>query len=285
MPRKIGWEDDTVRAGFGGPNKELQFRGEKGTKHIIRVVGEAQEYRVHKIDDVLMPGDDGEPRSFNLNCAKEWDDAASDWGGECLACEKDYDIAVRYVTGIVLLGIQKGKAPKPTLQEPTACAMFWDFGADKYTKLYEIGQELKRATPAKKLSQVELVITCEDTGFQKLNIGVSQGAALTTKDHLACYKEQGTKLVEECCAPPKPDDMKRRLKKKVPKEEAGEEAPARPAAKPGAKPVVKAGAKASPKKAAEPEPDPGESDAPADDEPSESTGDPSMDDLLAEIEP
>lgn len=214
MVRKVGWEDESITGGFGGPNKERKYAGKKGEKHIIRCLTDCLEYRVHAINDVLEPKEDGEERVFNMICSKEWDDEAEDWTGECLACDGDYEISEKYICGILLLGVKKGTKGSVQRIDPENSVHYWPFGADKYRKLSNIAMELKEADPPKKLSQVELVISCEDDTFQKLDINVSQAKALTTKAHVAAFKEEGEELVSEASTGPKLSDQKRRLKKK-----------------------------------------------------------------------
>lgn len=308
MVKKIGWEDETVTGGFQKKNKEQQFRGQKGTKHVIRIPGEVVEYRVHKVEDVAEPKENGEPQAFNLNCAKVWDETAEEWAGDCLACERDYPISARYVCGLVLVGVQKGKNPNVQKIDAPNSVMFWDFAGTTYRKISDLVLELKRAVPPKPLKSVELVVTCEDDNFQKVNIGISQGAPLTTKDHIAAFKDEAPKLVEECAAAPKPDDMKRELKprgkaaaatRKAAEEPAEDLAegdpddlgleddapPAKPAKRPAAavakKPAAPAGKKAAApaKKAAKPvEPEP-EEEAEAEEEGAEN-----IEDLLGELD-
>lgn len=223
MARTIGWENEDVKAGFGGPNKESQYRAEKGTRHVVRLVGMPQEYRTHKIDDVLEKNEKGEQKAFNVNCAKKWDEKAKSedsddlgaWVGECQACDQEYDVAMRYVCGMILLAEQKGKAPKATVLPPESSPRFWDFAATTYERIRTLVGELRQAEPPRKLHEVDVVITCEDSLYQKINLNVSQAKPLCSPAHVAAYKEVGTKLIAECSKESKNSDLQRRLKKKA----------------------------------------------------------------------
>ena len=216
--RKVGWKDTSIRSGFGGPNRERRYRGVKGEKHYIRIMTECEEYNVHAVNDVLEPNDDGTERVFNIVCSKQWDDDAEEYVGSCLACERDYDISTRYICGIVLLGVKKGTKGKVQLIDPENSPHYWDFGADKYRKLSNHAIELAEADPPKSLTSVEFAVTCEDNNFQKLDIAVSQGKRMTTKEHVSEWKEQGDELIEGAAGPLPEKEQRRALKKRKQKD-------------------------------------------------------------------
>lgn len=254
--RKIGWEDQSITGGFKGANKERQFKGEIGVTYIIRVMTECEEYRVHVVDDVREPDKNGEPQVFNMICSKTWDSGAEDWTGECEGCERDYVLNNKYISGVLVVGSYKGRSKVPQKIDPANAAHYWPFGGDKYRKLSDIALTLSRAKKPRTLKQVELEVSCEDETFQKLNIQISQGEALTTRAHIEAWNEEGPKLLEEATKPPTIAEQKRNLKKRKPAggrtDDAGEDDEPLPAkgkskaAKTGGKPVKKT-------KAAEPE--------------------------------
>jgi hypothetical protein len=217
--RSIGWKDPDISGGGNRRNRERQYRGKKGERHYIRIVTECEEYQVHSVDDVLDPRDDGEPRIFNMNCSKHWDDEADDYVGECLACERDYDINTRYICGILLLAVKKGTKGKAQTLDPENAPHYWDFGADKYRKISNHAIELADADPPKPIQKVEFVVTCEDEGFQKLDINVSQSKQLTTRDHMEEWAEQGPSLVDGASGALSLKEQKRSLTKRKKKKD------------------------------------------------------------------
>lgn len=218
MGRKIGWEDQKIKGGRGGgPDKERRFRGVKGTTFIIRVLTECEEFRKHFVDDVLEPDEKtGEPRGFNMNCGKTWDDDEQDYTGDCLGCERDYNLSTSYIAGILVLGLYKGRSTRPQRMDPENAVHWWDFGPDKYRQISDIVLELQRAEKPKKLSQVELTVKCEDETYQKLNISISQAKPImnkkNAKDYLECWKEEGPPMIEEATVAPSLEEQKRQLK-------------------------------------------------------------------------
>lgn len=214
--RKVGWEDQSITGGRrGGPDKERRYRGKKGETHVIRVMTDCNEFRQHSVDDVLEPDKDGEARVFQINCRKVWDEKAEDWSGSCECCdERDYDLSGKFISGILLVGVYKGRSTTAQKIDPEHSPLWWDFGPDKYRQLSDIALELSRSSKKRKLSQVELTVKCEDEHFQKLNINVSQADTLTTKAHIDEWRSEGEKLLEEATAGPTEAEMKRNLKKK-----------------------------------------------------------------------
>lgn len=228
MGRKIGWEDESVTGSFR-QDRERQYRGKEGEKHVVRAVGECIEYRQHFVDDVLDPAKDGTPKGFSMNCAREYNDDNGEWEGDCLGCDREYELSTRYCTGLLHLATYKGRSRTPQKIEPENAVHWWDFGGDKYRKLSDLALELSRAENPKKLHQVEIVITCEPggEGYQKLNINLSQAKALTTRGHIEEYQETGPKMVAEAVKAPNASEQKRRLKKKRRKRGGDDDAPAR----------------------------------------------------------
>lgn len=218
MPRKVGWEDESITGGFGNDDED-KYKGVKGETHVIRVMVACEEYRVHAVDDVLEPDKDGEPRVFNANCSKEWEDASEDWDGDCTGCDdRDYDVAGKFITGILLLAIFKGRSKTPMKIDPENSVKFWPFGADKYRKLSDIALELTRAEEPKKIHQVELVVKVDKSDqaelFQKLNINISQQKRYTTAKHIAEFKARGPDMVSGHVKGPSVREWKRILKKR-----------------------------------------------------------------------
>jgi len=214
VPRKIGWEDESITGRFRDKDDVQKFRGAKGVTFVIRVMTDCEEYRVHAIDDILDPGKDGEPRVFNMLCSKTWDDENDDWDGDCVGCDREYDVATKYIAGVLVVGQYKGRAKKVQKNDAENAPHFWDFGGDKYRKLSDIALELSRAEKPKKLQGVELTVKCEDEHYQKLNINVSQAARLTTKEHVTVWKEEGQKLIDDAIKAPSLAEQKRTLKKR-----------------------------------------------------------------------
>ena len=138
--RKVGWTDESITGSFNDQSKERRYRGKKGETHVIRVMTECEEYRVHAVDDVLEADKEGEPRVFNMNCSKTWDDDGGDWAGECAGCEREYDLNSKYVAGVLHLATYKGRAKVPQKIDPSNAVHYWDFGADKYRKLSDIAE-------------------------------------------------------------------------------------------------------------------------------------------------
>lgn len=293
MGRKIGWSDETIQGGYGDDSlKDRRYKGLRGQKHVVRVMTEAEVFRVHVIDDVLDAAEDGEPRVFYMNCSQTWDDEAEDWTGKCMGCEGDYDVQEKYIAGVLLLGVQKGKKGGMQKIDPENSPHYWTFGADKYRKLSNIYLELQRAKKKRSLKQVELTIDCgskaDDEKFQKLDINVAQGDDMTTRDHVAAWKEDGPDLIEAAMKVESIAVQKRKLKKKKRKrededdviddEEEEEEEKPRRAKKKGPRRTKK---KASRKKK---EPEPEEEEEGDDEEEEDEVGEDDLDDLLSEIE-
>lgn len=261
MGRKaVGWQDESVQSGFSDrKDKERQYRAKKGRTDYMRVMSSAEEYRTHSVPDVAF-NKEGEAVTFNIICSKEWDDKKEDYVGECLSCDKDYEVSERFICGVIFLGSKKGKRGSINENSADNAPYYWDFGNDKYVKLREMAMRQAEAEPPKKLSQVELVVTCTDDGFQKIEISKYEGKRLTTKDHIAEYKEQGEDLIDEAVKPPSVAEQKRRLKSKKPKKKADEDLFGdeddgdEPEEKPKKK-ARKSPAKARKKKEPEPEPE------------------------------
>jgi len=276
MPRKVGWTDKSITGGRG-VDKDKRFKGQKGMTFVIRVMTDCDEFRTHFVDDVLEPDKDGEVRGFSVVCAKTWDEDADDYVGDCLCCERDYDVSTQYIAGVILVGQYKGRAKKPQELDAESSVLYWQFGADKYRKLSDIALELSRATNARKLHQVELTVKCEDDFYQKLNLNVSQADRLTTKEHIVAWKDEGEDLVASACKVPSSAEMKRSLKKKKGKKSSrDEDLDLDGDGDEGEKPrrsAKKTKTKGKGKKDPEPEGD-------GDDE---STGDGDLDDLLDEL--
>lgn len=280
--REIDWEDEDIVSGFK-KDKYRQFRAKPGVTHVARVMTMPVQYRVHKINDVLEPDKDGEENCFNMNCSKTWDDAADGdddeqgtggWVGDCEGCEKEYDLQDRYVAGLAVVGeIRKGSVKKVSAAESPH---YWDFGNDKYRSLSDIRLSMKRGKKNRPLKAVELEIKLNDSKpevFQDLNIQKrdSDHDVLTTKNHVAEWKEQGPELVKDSQEGPSKAEWKRRLKSKKSTKRRRPD----PKDEPDDDPKKKRGArKASGKRGKQEEPD---------DEP-ESTGDEELDDLLGELE-
>jgi len=262
--KKVGWEDESITGSWNDEN-ERRFRGKKGTTFVIRVMTECDSFRRHEVDDVLDVGKDGEPRVFSMNCSREWDEDAQDYVGDCRGCDREYTLKDRYVAGILVVGKYVGRSEKVKRIDPDDAPHHWDFGGDKYRKLSDIALNLKRGKKKRRLVQVELVVSCEDESFQKLNIlkADADHEQLTTKAHIAAWKEQGADLVALSCSPTPAKEWARRLKKKKPKRSRGgdderDEKPRREARRP------------------EPADEP--------DDRQESSGDEEIDDLLSELE-
>jgi hypothetical protein len=241
-------------------DKEKQYRGVKGETHIIRIMTNCKEVRQHFVDDVRDPDPKtGEPQGFNQNCSREWDDTEEEYLGDCMGCDRDYDINTKLVTGILHVGTIKGRAKVPTVIEPENAVKYWDFGlpqfgpGKKFKQIREIHFDLERE--GKRLPQVELQIKTEKEKYQDLTITRYNGPRLTTKAHAAAFKEEGQALVDEFCKAPSLSEQKRNLKKRRPRRgKDSDDAASRPSRTRG--------------------------DEPAQDE---STGDEEMDDLLAEL--
>lgn len=221
MPRKVGWKDQSIKSGFGRGSDDKKFKGINGIKHLIRIVTDCMEMRVHGIDDVLEPREDGEPRVFNMNCAMTWSDDEDDWVGECLACDRGYDVNVKYVCGIIVLAEIKGQ--KIQKIDPENCVYWWPFGADKYRKLSDIALDLETAAEleggeAKTLDKIDIMVTCEDENWQRLDLKHFQGKkSLLKKAHVDQWKEEGPDLLKEAMKGDKPKVQERQLKKKKPR--------------------------------------------------------------------
>lgn len=279
----MDWEDEDVVSGFRN-EKEGQFRGKKGVTYVIRVMTMPQKYRVHAINDVLPPKDDGEDGVFNMNCSKDWDDSAGDesegdWDGDCDGCEKEYDLSDRFVAGILVVGeLRKGDRIKKIAPEDSP--HFWDFGKDKYRSLSDIRLSLKRGKKKRPLKAVELEVTCNSGKpevFQDLNITKrdSDHDVLTTKKHVLEWNEIGPDLVEACMTAPDKAEWKRRLKRKKPsqRKRGGEDDDSDHDDKP-----TRSAKKKKTSKGKKRDEDPEEGDA------NGSTGDEELDDLLSELE-
>ena len=263
--QKIGWEDETVKGGFGGPNEERKFRGEKGTKKIVRFTTSCFRYRVHSINDVRPPHPKtGEEQGFGMNCSKEWSDKNEEWEGDCEPCERDYDLKDRFICGLILVGIQKGRGKVQKI-DPENSPMFWDFAGTMYEVVRDKQAELKQAKKPQKITQVEYIVTCDDDQWQKIRLDKSDREVYTTREHVRAWKEQGDQLIADATEGLDVKTQKRKLKKK--KASAGKDG---------------GGRRRSSK-----EEDPPESlDSSGEDEPLEeaSTGDEGMDDLLDELD-
>lgn len=288
--RKVGWNDESVSSGFSD-HKDQQYKGEKGVKHILRICTECEEYRVHEVDDVFK-NNDGEYITFNIVCGKHWDEEAEDWAGDCLACDKEYDAKTKFIAGVLMVGVIKGKSEKPAAVEPHQSVFYWAFGNDKYEQLRDLYFGLKQAEEPKRLKDVELMVTCgkakDAVQFQKLNITIWQGKTMTTKAHKKAAIEGMRALMDAASAPTKPAEMKRRLKKKreaepdddEEEEEEEEDRPKRTKKKTSKKKTKK---KTRRKKEPDPEPEDEEEEEEEEEEEDEGTGDPEMDALMDEI--
>jgi len=214
--RKVGWGDDSVGTTDWKKNRERQFRGKRGEKRFIRVMGDPEVFRDHKVDDV-RPEKDGEPQAFNMQCAKTWDEEEEEWTGDCLGCDKDYEVKDKFIVAILFLATKIGKK-KPKPKDPDEAVFYWDFGNDKYQRLSEIVDDLSGKKKPKKLHQVELQVSCtteRDEKFQDLTIEISGQDPFMKEDvkgYMAAFKEEAGNLVDEAAKEPTIAEQKRRLK-------------------------------------------------------------------------
>ncbi len=301
MGRKIGWDRTDIKGGGrSGPDKDRQFKGIKGTTFIIRVMTDCEERRTHFVDDVLPPKPDGEAAGFSLNCSKEWDDSEEAYVGACYGCdEKEYDLAVGYVAGVLVLGSYKGRSTRVQAQDAGNAVHWWAFGADKYRQLSDIMLDAQRAgKKIKSLKQLELVVKVDDSDkaeqFQKLRITMSQSKPLLTKANAAEYKEawaeEGPPLLEACLEITDEQEWKRSTKKKKGKrsreeeldlDEETEEEEEEETKKPRRGSKKKTKKKRGKKKAPEPEEEEEEGEEEEEDE--YATGEEDLDDILDDI--
>lgn len=218
MPRTMGWKNRSVTTKRPGPDKEKQFKARRGEKYIIRVMTGCDQFRTHAVDDVLDPKENGEPSIFNMNCSKTWDDDSEDWVGSCLGCDREYKTNDQYVCGILLLGEIRGNSRRVQPVDPDKAPRWWRFGPSKYCILRDIALELEEAETPRTLTQIELVLTCEDKHdaeqFQKIGIQKSERKALTTKEYLSAWKDLGSELCATVTAIPTADEQARQLKKR-----------------------------------------------------------------------
>lgn len=218
MPRTLGWKDQNVTGGFNKKNEDQKFKVKKGERYIIRVLTECVEFREHKVDDVLEPDPKtNEERAFAITCRKDFDDKSGEWTGDCQGCdERNYDVSSKYVAGIVLVGLIRGRNPNVQKIDAPNSVYYWPFGADKYRKLSDIELSLNRGK--KTLKDVELEVSLDNSDgaetYQKVNLVIAQGEQLTTKAHILAFKDEGPKLVEDCWKAPSEQEMKRSLKKR-----------------------------------------------------------------------
>ena len=276
--KRIGWEDESIVGGFRN-ERERQFRAKKGKTFVIRVMEDAFSFRQHKINDILEPDKDGEERAFNMNCSKDWDDEAEDWTGDCEGCEREYDVVERFIAGILVLGYYSGRSDKFKAVDADESPHYWDFGRTQYRKISDLALSMQRGKKKRALKTVELLVTCEDENFQKINLNKADpdDERRTTREHVEAWKEQGDDLLDLATEAPKKSEWQRRLKKKKPAkksrsrdrdddgEDGEDEAPKRRAKK-----------KKPARRKSEPEDDADDGDG--------STGDEEIDDLLAELD-
>lgn len=221
MPKTVGFKDKTVTSGFDD-DKENQYRAKQGRTDIVRFMTEPVEYLVHKINDVLDPDEDGEERAFSLKCAQDWDEAEDDWVGDCEACEQEYDRQSRYAVGMLVVA-RKSKSGKTIKVDANESVKYWDYAATTYSRMETLTESVEEG--GKEIRKVEVKITCEDTGWQKVNLTRYEGKQCTKREHVTAWKEEGPEILEKATTPSDNASIKRRLKKKKKTRDDYEEEP------------------------------------------------------------
>jgi len=145
--RTVKFGDDKKMKQKAGGSNINKFKAQVGVKDVIRLVDSAPYLiRSHYVEDL----------NRGFTCSKEWDEEKEAYVGACPLCEEGHRAQERFAVKVI--HIIRG-------QEAVKKFRLWQFGLDKYHMLSDIGDESD-----KPLNELDLVVTCSDEKYQKLNI-------------------------------------------------------------------------------------------------------------------
>lgn len=165
------WGSEEVTEDFG---KDVErYRGNEKRKDLVRIITDPVEYFTHSLD--FSPG--------IINCAKIEK-------GRCLGCDRGIKRDVKI--GCVVVHIQARNADNPNSKWSLVgeCKV-WLFGKDKWKSLCGIKNDYQKI---KDLKKEDLIITCLDEQFQKLEIRPTLEKSRVTKAMVEGYEDAKEKL-------------------------------------------------------------------------------------------
>lgn len=145
--RKVKFGDEKkMKQKAGGANLN-KYKAQVGVKDVLRLVDSAPFLiRSHYVEDL----------NRGFTCSKEWDEDKGAYVGPCPLCEEGHKSQERFAVKVIHIIRDREAVNKFRL---------WQFGLDKYQMLSDIEDESD-----KPLNDQDIVITCSDDKYQKLNI-------------------------------------------------------------------------------------------------------------------
>jgi len=171
MAEEISFGDKNTTDEFG--TNISRYKAVKGAKDIIRIISQPVKFYQHALD--FFPK--------IANCGKT--------AGKCIFCEKNYDRNIRVACIIVHLA-EKKDSPDSKYREVGELKV-WIFGGDKWKTLNGILDdypEIKKNG----FNKHDLIISCIDADFQKLEIRPTMKEGMLKKEMLVKYKEAKKQL-------------------------------------------------------------------------------------------
>ena len=152
MAREVAFGDQEEMKKASQGNLINRYKADVNRKDRIRILTSAYAFKMHWIDE----------RRRYINCGID-----DDGNGTCIVCQQQdgqgnlrYPVQEKYAALIMWIAKREGRGEWKPVQE----VMFWGYGKDKYKQISELVDEVGP------IQKHELIITCQDTQMQRLNI-------------------------------------------------------------------------------------------------------------------
>jgi hypothetical protein len=191
MVKEVGWDNEDTYEKTSSGGRVDRYRAEQGRRDRVRILSRSPyAYGMHWTG------------SKYVNCGLD-----ENGNGTCIPCgEKDddgnplYPIQEKYGCLVMLVKCKSGKDWKEKQK-----VMFWGFGGDKYRALFELREDYGD------LTQMDLMISCDDTQMQKLRIGPASGKSEIDVDELKGQIENAKKWLKIYLTPATVEQQKKVL--------------------------------------------------------------------------
>jgi hypothetical protein len=171
MSEEINFGDRNTTDEFGVDI--ARYKAANNMKDIICIISNPIKFYQHRFDF---------PPSI-ANCGKS--------KGKCLFCERGYDRGIRIACIVVHLAEKKDN-PDAKYKEVGELKV-WIFGKDKWTTLNGILDDYPQIRQDG-FKKHDLIVSCKDETFQKLEIRPTLKPSMITKEMLARYKDAKKQL-------------------------------------------------------------------------------------------
>jgi len=165
MSRETDWGDPDTSKEFG--TDAQRYRGREKFKDVIRIITKPIKYFTHSVKE----------KKLFVNCSKV--------EGRCLFCDENYDRALKI--GCVVVHIAEREVNKNTGNySEVGEAKVWLFGKDKWKSLSGIIEDYEQIKNDS-IQKHDLIVTCDDETFQKIELRPTLVKSKVRKDMLVSY--------------------------------------------------------------------------------------------------